>query len=276
MKENEAAFIPAVTELSAPTGPCWWFCFSGYRLLVRADCNGSELPFVKAPEEMGLRTLRKQYLGTLKGSCCYSAELEEETEAPEGMVFQGLRTLHGQLDELFFRVAFTAVQITDWDRTVQFCSRCGTKCGTRTDVRAKECPECGFIVFPRISPAVIVLVERGRQVLLARSKFFAPGLYSVIAGFVEPGETLEETVFREVKEETGIEVRNIRYFGSQPWPFPNSLMIAFTAEYGRGEIFLDGEEIEDAGWFEPDRLPTIPAKISISRSLIDAYLEKYL
>jgi NAD+ diphosphatase len=130
-------------------------------------------------------------------------------------------------------------------------------------------------MFPRISPAVIVLVERGDKVLLARANRFPGKFYSVLAGFVEPGETLEETVAREIKEEVGIEVKDIRYFGSQPWPFADSLMIAFTATYAGGELRIDEEEIVDAGWYEPDNFPDIPGKISISRQLIDWYVTKH-
>jgi NAD+ diphosphatase len=139
---------------------------------------------------------------------------------------------------------------------------------------ARQCHACGLTLFPRISPAVIVLVERSGKALLARSSRFQEELYSVIAGFVEPGETLEETVRREVKEETGIDTKNIRYFGSQPWPFPDSLMIAFTARYAGGEIKVDNEEILDAAWFSADQLPTIPGKISIARALIDWFVLK--
>ncbi len=140
--------------------------------------------------------------------------------------------------------------------------------------RAKECPQCGLLAFPRLSPAVIVLVQRQGELLLARPYHFTPGMYSVIAGFVEPGETLEEAVVREVREEVGIAIKDIRYFRSQPWPFPHSLMIGFTATYAGGEISLDDTEIEDAGWFRPDNLPTLPGKISIARTLIDWFLAK--
>jgi NAD+ diphosphatase len=143
-------------------------------------------------------------------------------------------------------------------------------------MNAKECPGCGFLSFPRISPAVIVLVEKENRVLLARVKRFTTELYSVLAGFVEPGETLEETVRREVEEEVGIKVKNLRYFGSQPWPFPDSLMIGFTADYESGEIKIDETEIADAGWYDPDRLPTIPGKISIARELIDWFVNAKL
>jgi len=144
----------------------------------------------------------------------------------------------------------------------------------KTTERAKECPQCGLLHFPRLAPAIIVLVERGNELLLARSRHFLPGMYSVLAGFVEPGESLEEAVLREVKEEVGVEVKDIKYFGSQPWPFPHSLMIGFTATYTGGEISLNDEEIEEAGWFTVDNLPSIPGKISIARKLIDGFLAK--
>ena len=162
----------------------------------------------------------------------------------------------------------------DWDRDDQYCSRCGTKNERRSEERAKQCPACGSVSFPRISPAVIVLVERDGKALLARSGRFPEGLFSTIAGFVEPGETLEDAVRREVREETGIDVKNIRYFGSQPWPFPDSLMVGFTAEYAGGEITVDDNEILDARWFGAENLPEIPGKVSIARALIDWFLRK--
>ena len=132
--------------------------------------------------------------------------------------------------------------------------------------------QCGLLQFPRLSPAIIVLVRRGERLLLARSRQTPPGMYSVLAGFVEPGETLEQAVEREVKEEVGISVSNIRYFGSQPWPFPHSLMIGFTAEHAEGELDIDRNEMEDAGWYSVDRLPMLPPPISIARRLIDDFL----
>jgi NAD+ diphosphatase len=137
----------------------------------------------------------------------------------------------------------------------------------------KLCPKCGLLSFPRLSPAIIVAVVHGSKILLARANHFADGFYSVLAGFVEPGETLEECVRREVQEEVGLQVKNIRYFGSQPWPFPHSLMIGFTAEFAGGHITIDGAEIADAAWFSPADLPRIPGEISIARRLIDWFLE---
>jgi NAD+ diphosphatase len=190
------------------------------------------------------------------------------------MAFEGLRKVYGRLDEDLFWLAARAVQIAEWDRTHCFCGRCGIPLRLRETERAKECPQCGLLHFPRLAPAVIVLVERGHELLMARSRHFAPGVYSVLAGFVEPGETLEEAVEREVLEEVGIRIKDIRYFGSQPWPFPHSLMIGFTATYAGGEIAINDEEIEDAGWFTADNLPGQPGKISIARRLIEWFLAK--
>lgn len=155
-----------------------------------------------------------------------------------------------------------------------FCGRCGTRTKPHPTERAKECPQCGLLYFPRLAPAIIVLVERGHEMLLARARRFPTAMYSTIAGFVEPGESLEEAVAREVNEESGITVRDIRYFGSQPWPFPHSLMVGFTAVYESGDIILGDEENIDAGWFSADHLPPLPGKISIARKLIDSFLEK--
>jgi NAD+ diphosphatase len=143
----------------------------------------------------------------------------------------------------------------------------------KADERAKVCTACGWVVFPRMSPAVIVAVTRGERILLARSPRFPEKFYSVLAGFVEPGESLEECVQREVKEEVGLELKHIRYVGSQPWPFPNSLMIGFTADYAGGEMTIDGLEIVEADWFRADDLPRIPPRPTIARQLIDGFVE---
>jgi NAD+ diphosphatase len=136
--------------------------------------------------------------------------------------------------------------------------------------RAKECPVCGYVAYPRVSPAMMALVTRGRELLLARAHRFPPGRYSALAGFVEPGETIEDCVRREVKEEVGIDVDRITYFASQSWSFPHSLMIAFTAEYAGGDLRPDGCEIAEVRWFAPDALPDMPPSLSIARRLIDA------
>jgi NAD+ diphosphatase len=175
-------------------------------------------------------------------------------------------------DEL--AIAALAVQIADFDRTTQFCGRCGARTRQLRTERAKFCSDCNLITYPRLSPAIIVLVQKGSQVLLARSPHFPPGLHSTIAGFVEPGENLEQAVSREVFEEVGITVENIRYFGSEPWPFPHSFMIGFVADYAGGEIAIDNNEIVSAGWFDRENLPPVPSPLSISRALIDWWVEQ--
>jgi len=216
---------------------------------------------------------RIQYLGVLGQEHCYSAELPPSVAAPQGWVWQGLRGLFGALDDAQFALAGRALQIVDWDRTHQYCGACGAATVARSNERSRVCPACGLVAYPRLAPAVMALVRRGPELLLARSPRFAKGVYSALAGFVEPGETLEQCLEREVHEEVGIRVCNVRYFASQPWPFPHSLMIAFFADYDSGEIRIDGVEIQDARWFDVENLenlPRLPARISIARRLIDA------
>jgi NAD+ diphosphatase len=267
-------FVSETVPPEVRSGSAWWFVFQESKLLVEEGPSGVNLPCLIHITEMGLAPLREHYLGRLDDRPCHAVELAEGTMPPAGMAFEGLRQVYGRLDEGLFWIAARAVQIIDWDRTHQFCGRCGVPLRTKADERAKECPQCGLLHFPRLSPAIIVLVEQGNQLLLARSRHFMPGMYSVLAGFVEPGESLEEAVAREVKEEVGIEIKDIKYFGSQPWPFPHSLMIGFTATYAGGEISRDDKEIEDAGWFSVEKLPRIPGKISIARKLIDGFLAK--
>jgi NAD+ diphosphatase len=165
---------------------------------------------------------------------------------------------------------FRAFHIAQWRRESVFCGKCGTRNIDAETEFARACPQCGRLEFPRISPAVIVRITNDKgNILLAHNKKFKHRIYSLIAGFNEAGETLEETVVREIKEEVNIEVKNIRYVTSQSWPFPNSLMLGFTARYAGGTVKPDGVEIEDARWFDRDNMPSIPDKGSVSRQLID-------
>jgi NAD+ diphosphatase len=267
-------FISGVIPPTERSEPAWWFAFQENKLLLYEESSGFKLPCLVDFGELGLTALSEHYLGRLDTRPCYAVEVAEETNPPAGTTFEGLRQVYGRLDEDLFWIAALAVQIVDWNRTHRFCGRCGVPLNPKTTERAKECPQCGLLHFPRLAPAIIVLVERGDKLLLARSRHFMPGMYSILAGFVEPGESLEEATRREVKEEVGIEVKDIHYFGSQPWPFPHSLMIGFTASYASGEISLNDDEIENAGWFKADNLPRIRGKISIARKLIDWFIEK--
>ena len=272
--DEKMKFIPGLVPPPERIGLAWWFIFQENKLLVCQKPESLTLPSLMDLNELGLIVIRQHYLGQLDNHHCYTGEVAEGTTPPTGMSFEGLRQVYGRLDEALFWIAARAVQIIDWDRTHRFCGRCGIELKMKTTERAKECPQCGLLHFPRLAPAIIVLVERGNELLLARSRHFLPGMYSVLAGFVEPGESLEEAVVREVKEEVGMDVKDIKYFGSQPWPFPHSLMIGFTATYAGGQISLDDSEIEEAGWFTADNLPRIPSKISIARKLIDGFLAR--
>lgn len=225
-------------------------------------------------DALGVSLERGHYLGRLDAVDCWTVDLDETFEPMSNWILEGLRPLHGRLDDDHFAIAGRAVQILLWDRTHRFCGRCGHATVHAPDERAHVCPECGLLNFPRLSPAVIMLVSRGEdEFLLARNKGFVNGFFSVLAGFVEPGESLEEAVAREVHEEVGLDLTDIRYFGSQPWPFPNSLMIGFTARYAGGEIRLQEDEIAEAAWFNRHgELPRLPGQLSIARRLIDAFL----
>lgn len=247
-----------------------WFAFRGEELLVSEE-DPATVPWIPSLEDLGLGVLFQQEVGTLDERRCWAVELEPDAEAPEGTVFRDLRSLW-DADEAFFVMAGRAKQIIEWNRTHRFCGRDGTETVRGPTPFAKECPRCGMLFYPRLSPATIVLIRRGNLILLARSPGFPSGMYSILAGFVEPGESIEETISREVCEEVGIEVENVRYFGSQPWPFPNSLMIGFTADYAGGELRTDPEEIEDAGWYTVDDLPRLPPGASIARAMIEDFV----
>jgi NAD+ diphosphatase len=183
-----------------------------------------------------------------------------------------LREAHVHIGTDLWTIAGRASQILRWRRDHQFCGRCGTEMQEEPQESLRKCPKCGFFTYPRISPAVIMSIVKEDKILLGRSPRFPTGMYSVLAGFVEPGETLEEAVAREVKEETNIDITDIRYIASQPWPFPHSLMVGFTARYAGGTIKVDNDELEDAAWFSAAELPRLPTPISIARKLIDLHL----
>jgi NAD+ diphosphatase len=267
--------VPGVAPVAEDPSACWWFAFSRGKLLVRDEGGMVTLPLVRELSELGLEPVRYQCLGTLDGYDCYAAELAPDVTSPEGMSLQGLRALYGRLDDLLYSLAGRAFQVVEWDRTHQHCGHCGTPTEQVAGERAKRCPHCGLTSYPRVTPAIIVLIRRGDEVLLARAQNFPSAFYSTIAGFVEPGESLEEAVEREVGEEVGVAVKDIRYFGSQPWPYPHSLMIGFTCEYAGGELTLQEREIADAAWFTRDRMPHIPPKLSIARKLIDSFLQDH-
>ena len=211
------------------------------------------------------------YLGRLGDVDCWAVDLDGD-DMPD-VVVTPLMALHASVSEQEWIIAGRAVQLVNWRRTHRFCGRCGVATEAVPGERATRCPDCGMLSFPRLAPAVITLITRddGRA-LLARNANFPIPMYSCLAGFVEPGETLEEAVARETKEEVGIDVTDIRYQSSQPWPFPHSLMIGFRAAWAGGDIAVDGVEIAEADWFSTDDLPPIPPRLSIARTLIDGWI----
>ena len=217
----------------------------------------------------------RQVLGTLDGAACWAIDLDGDGVPDvelEGLL--PLMGLYGRVDDVRWTLAGRAVQLVEWDRTTRFCGRCGTETELAPGERARRCPACGLLAFPRLAPAVITLIERGDEALLARGRAFPVPMYSCIAGFVEPGEDLEQAVRREVHEEVGLLLGDVRYVSSQPWPFPHSLMLGFEAQWASGEIVIDETEIVDAQWYRPDTLPMIPPGMSIARTLLDRWLER--
>lgn len=249
------------------------FAFRGRELLV--DGSG-RLPPVAEIDGHGLDSVRTQYLGRLGDRHCYSAELAADQAPPADWAFRDLRMAYGTLEPEIHAVASRAVQVVDWDRHHQYCGACGTPTELSQRDRSRQCPTCKVPLYPRLSPAMIVCVERDDEILLARSAHFPPGIFSVLAGFVEPGESVEDAVIREVWEETRIVVDDVQYYSSQPWPYPNSLMLGFTARYVEGEIDTGhDEEIEEADWFTVDALPKVfPGRISISQWLLHDWVER--
>ncbi len=243
-------------------GESHWFVFKGDRLLVAlgppsprpsddprvpARPSWATLPLQKNNNILWFEPARTLYLGRLAGTDCWAAEAPADAPAPPpGLAWEGLRALFSVLEDAHFALAGRAIQLLDWDRSHRYCGRCGTPTEAKTEERARACPACRLAVYPRISPAIMALVRREGEILLGRSPHFPPGMYSALAGFLEPGETLEQCLAREVEEEVGVQVSRIRYYASQPWPFPNSLMIAFICDWVSGEIRPQAGEIEDA------------------------------
>jgi NAD+ diphosphatase len=248
---------------ATPAAGSWYVVGTGATVLV--DQHGAP-PFGLANP---VKTTEPPiFMGLLDGVATWAVGAGESADVPEGYQWGDLRTLGGQLDTPGWMLAGRAVQLVEWARTSRFCGRCGTTTELAARERAAHCPRCGLNAYPRLAPAIIVVVERGDEILLGQGRGFQ-GMYSALAGFAEPGESLEETLIREVREEVGVEVGSIRYFGSQPWPFPHSVMIGFFATWQSGEIQIDGEEIVDAKWFKANDLPNIPPSLSIARRLID-------
>jgi NAD+ diphosphatase len=265
------SFVPGAKPPADVSPEPRWFLVHSTGLVVRAEGEGVALPRGGDIVALGLEPAQAHYIGRLDDQDCFALSVDE-VPLQEPWAAQGLRGLYRSFGDELFVAAGRAVQIAAFALTHRYCGRCGRPTRPVPGEHAVRCDACELSFYPRVAPAIIVLIRRGRQALLAHAAHFREGMYSTLAGFVEAGESLEQTLMREVREEVGIEVASIRYFGSQPWPFPHSLMVGFTADYASGEIRVDGEEIVDARWFSPDDLPNLPPNPSIARKLIDAWL----
>jgi NAD+ diphosphatase len=254
-------FSPAVMPAAVASASAWCFAFVDGQLLLPAEADAPLLPQAADHFDSGTR----HYLGQLDGLDCWALKL---AQAPAGFRPVPLRAAMMSFPAPLMALAGRAAQVLEWDRTHRHCGVCGTATELQASERARRCPACSHTAYPRLSPAMMALVWREGELLLARAPHFNPGMYSALAGFVEAGESLEDCVVREVLEETGVGVTDLRYFGSQSWPFPHSLMVAYTARWTGGEIVPQPGEIEDAQWFALDTLPAIPPRFSISGHLI--------
>jgi len=244
-----------------------WFIFSKDQLLIGDDKK-------TLPTHHDFVLQRTLYIGTLKERHLFAGEVEAGTKSPPGWLWSSLRPLYATLNKEHYSIAGRALQLIHWDRANKYCGHCGHATFLREHERCRECKSCGQLAYPKLSIAILALVKRGNQILLARSPQFLEPFYSTLAGFVDPGETLEQCVIREVLEEVGIKVKNVRYFGNQPWPLSYSLMIAFACEWQEGEIQIDPGEITEAAWFDMTNLPYLPPPYSLSRILIDEFVKE--
>lgn len=243
------------------------FIFRGDELLL----SESSIDFPDADTCAGIGLDALQPVWPLADCDHYACHVTRETEAPVGFVFRKLRAVLADLGE-HGSLASRAFQVSEWVRTHRYCGVCATPMRKSDTELCFHCPGCGFSAYPRISPAMMVLIKRDDHILLARHSNYATARYTALAGFVEAGENIEEAIHREVLEEVGLQVKDLRYFGSQSWPFPHSLMIAYTAEYAGGELQLQQDEISDARWFGPgDAQPDIPMLESIAGRLVRAH-----
>jgi len=268
-------FISQIKPSEQVAGTARWLIFKNDEILLYHENNEIRIPLLSDIQTLKLPFKQEQYLGLQGDIPCFAAEIDPTLTCllPGHLKFERVRQIRGlSEDESLFLLISRAMQVLYWDRRTQFCGACGTRTEPHEQERSKVCPACRSLFYPPISPAMVVLVWRENEILLGRPPHFMPDVYSILAGFVDAGESVEACVEREVMEEVGVSIQNIRYLGSQPWPFPSNLMLGFSAEYAGGEICIDPVELEDAQWFSIDRLPTLPNPLSLSRHIIEQHI----
>jgi NAD+ diphosphatase len=265
-------FVPGLSPCCPQSPEDLCLIFTNNSVLLTA---GGQIPIRKQVEPLLQSERPLEYLGAFRGTACYYGDITPLDSYTHEFKTTDFRTILRDMETPVFYLCCRALHLLSWHKRHGYCGSCGQSLVNKMDELARQCPSCGSIVYPRISPAVIVAVVRENTILLARNKLSRHPFHSVLAGFVEPGETLEACARREVFEEARIEIKNIRYFGSQPWPFPDSLMVGFTAEYAGGTLQIDEKELETAAWFSADDLPRIPAAPSLSRKLIEWFIENH-
>lgn len=265
-----AAFIADHTLCSDPHDRDVILCFEDNKILL---CENKRLPTWSDFNRGQLLSATGFYcFGSLHQQRYLLCDQQHPVLTNTGLNWHPVKLTFGLLEEADYQIAGLGCQLHHWRNTHRYCGSCGAQTLDKSNERAKECPHCHCLFYPSLYPCIIVLVRRNTELLLARSPHFQPGVYSTLAGFIEPGESAEHTVLREVREEVNLTVDNIRYQASQPWPFPNSLMLGFFADFKEGEINIDALEIEDAQWFKPSQLPKLPSAASISHWLIKKHL----
>jgi len=249
--------------------PLYWYVFYQDQLLLQKKAGGSyAIPFMNEAPVTVARLLPVEMQDGTRAMAAFTDVPLIETDVYLPM---GLRASYDHIDRYFYDQAGKAYELVYWDRHSRFCPVCGAPTELKGPIM-KKCPDCGNEMFPAVSPAILVLVRREKEYLLVRARNFRGTFHGLVAGFLETGETLEQCVEREVREETGLTIRNITYFGNQPWPYPSNLMIGFFADYVSGEIHLQDEELSSGSFFSKDNLPELPHKLSLARKMIDYQL----
>ena len=252
-----------------------WFVFYKDQLLMNQEADGYRVPFGEEPPVKVPVGSTIHNIGDMEGIPCKAYAIHTPIPGDEAPLRQmmGLRASYDELPFEEYYKAGKAFEILNWDKNTRYCPSCGVPTHQISDI-GKKCPECRQEFYPHISPAIIVRITKGDSILLVHARNFRGSFYGLVAGFLEAGETLEECVHREVMEEVGLHIKNLKYFGSQPWPYPSGVMIGFTAEYESGSIKLQDEELNAGAFYTKDNLPEIPRKLSLARKLIDDWLEK--